>query len=79
MWHFSSDHQTSEGTGKWDPETKYSYLDFCRHREQDFTMTSRHRFVTDDEFEWDVVGNDKNGKILFQLEGKATRIGDSKK
>ena len=39
-------------------------------------MTARHRFVNDHVFEWDVVGRDKAGEILFQVEGKATRTSE---
>ena len=77
MWHFSAEHQTSEGTGKWDPKTTTLTWTVVDPANEEMTMTTRHRFVDDNRFEWDVTGKDANGSQIFQLQGKANRIGDS--
>lgn len=79
MWHFSAEHPTSEGSGNWDAETKTLTWTAVVTANPEMTMTSKHRFVADDRFEWEVVGKDANGNDLFQMEGKASRISEAKK
>ena len=78
-WWFSSTGQASEATGQWDADTKTLAWTTVADPARIFTMTSSHHFVNDDLFEWKVVAKDKTGKILFQMEGKATRTNDSDK
>ena len=77
MWHFSAEHKTSEGKGSWDPQTTTLTWTAVNLANPEVTMTTRHRFVADNRFDWDVVGKDKSGKQIFRLEGTATRISDS--
>jgi hypothetical protein len=71
-WWFSSTGQTAESTGKWDAEAKT--FTWTSSGTQPFTTTSRHRFVNDNSFEWDVVVKDGKDKVLFRMEGKAARF-----
>ena len=77
IWWFSSTGQTSEATGQWDAGTATFTWTLAARAEQEFTTVARHRFVDDDTFQWDVVSKDGKGKVLFRMEGKATRTGSS--
>ena len=77
MWHFSAEHKTSEGKGSWDPETTTLTWTAVNLANPEVTMTTRHHFVADNRFDWDVVGKDKSGNQIFRLEGTATRVNDS--
>ncbi len=76
MWRFAATDSPSEATGKWNTDTNTLEWTYAPNAKRDFTMTARHRFVNDNVFEWDVVGRDKAGEILFQVEGKATRTSE---
>jgi hypothetical protein len=73
MWRFAATDSPSEATGKWNADTNTLEWTYAPNAERKFTMTARHRFVNNSVFEWDVVGRDKAGKVLFRLGGKATR------
>lgn len=79
MWHFSAEHPTSDATGKWDLKTKTLTWTTVDTVNLEMTMTSRHRFIAENRFEWEVVGKDANGKDLFHTEGKASRISEPDK
>lgn len=68
-WWFSSAGQTAEWTGTWDAATKTMTWTSAG----EFPATARHRFVDDDNTEWDVTVKDAAGKIMFRMEGKGVR------
>jgi len=73
LWWFSSTGQSSLAKGVWDSDTNTLTWTYRASAEQEFTMTASHHFVSDDVFEWDLVGKDATGKILFQTKGNASR------
>ena len=79
MWWFSSTGQTAEAAGEWNDDTKTLNWTYLLREGQDAAMTAKHRFKNDNSFEWEVVAKDRHGKILFQMNGKATRRPKTKK
>ncbi|MDP6546338.1 MAG: DUF1579 family protein [Phycisphaerae bacterium] len=74
LWWFSSTGQTTEATGRWDAETKILTWTSVASSPQEGTMTARHHFVDDNALNWDVASKDGKGKVIFRMEGKATRL-----
>jgi hypothetical protein len=72
-WWFSSTGQSGESTGRWDPAAKS--FTWTSRTAQQMTRVSRYTFAGDDTFEWNVVVRDNREKVLFQMEGLATRAG----
>ena len=70
-WWFNSSGQTAEHTGKWDADAKT--MTWTSVGEGAFTTTVKHRFVDDDNTDWDVAVKDDKGKMLFRMEGKSVR------
>jgi hypothetical protein len=70
-WWFSSEGHTSESTGVWDADTNTMTFT-ARDRGNTTTVTSR--FLDADNIEWAVLVKDSEGKTLFRMEGKSTRI-----
>ena len=76
-WRFPSTGQPSEATGQWDADKKTITWTYVGSGSE-FTTIARTRFVDDNTFEYDFISKDGEGKVVFRLEGKATRVRDSK-
>ena len=79
LWRFAASDPPSEATGKWNTDNNTLEWTYAANSKQKFTMTASHRFLNDNSFEWNVVGTDNNNQILFEMKGKATRIGSLRK
>jgi hypothetical protein len=75
-WRFAATGPPTESTGNWNPVSNTLEWTSVAKAGQEFTMTSNHHFVSDSVFEWDAVGKDSDGKVLFRVEGKATRTSE---
>jgi hypothetical protein len=74
-WWFSSEGRTSESTGIWDADTATMTW---TARDRGNTTTGTSRFLDADKAEWTVLVKDNVGKPVFRMEGKSTRIKESK-
>jgi len=74
LWWFSSTGQTTEATGRWEAETKTLRWTRVDNVGRESTMTARHRFANDNAIDWNVISKDGKGKVVFRMEGKATRL-----
>jgi len=75
-WWFSSKGYANEAVGKWDGETRT--FTWTAPAGEGRTMTAQGRFVGADAAEWSVVIKDDAGKVYFRMEGKSTRVKESK-
>jgi hypothetical protein len=71
-WYFDSKGSAVEMQGKWDPETKTAT--WRSDLGNGVTAVSTARYVDGETVETSIVNKDKDGEILFRVEGKATRV-----
>jgi hypothetical protein len=71
LWYFSSQGDIVETTGQWDPKAKV--MTWTNEPQPGITAISHWRFLTDDNFEWDLVAKDRSGKVYLDMAGKLTR------
>lgn len=72
-WWFSSNGQTSESTGLWDDKLKT--MTWTSIGDSPNTTTMKQHFVNKDTIDWEVVTQDRAGKMLFQMKGTTKRLG----
>ena len=61
----------NEATGEWDADTKTLTWTSVESEGQDI---AKHRFVDGNTFEWEAFKKDANGKLMWRVSGKATRV-----
>jgi hypothetical protein len=75
-WWFSSAGHAEESVGTWDEKTgTFTWKSEAAGR----TMTITQKFADADTLVWDVAVKAADGKVLFRMEGKATRVKEGKK
>lgn len=75
-WWFSSAGHANESTGEWDDRTRTMTW---TSEEGSITTTTTHRVVDADNTEWAVLAKDRDGRILFRMEGHNVRIKEPQK
>lgn len=70
-WHFDSDGNTSESSGKWDAKT--ATLTWTGDLGGGIAGISEWKFVDKDTLIWSRIVKDEKGKVYSTVEGKAVR------
>ena len=72
MWYFDSRGGMGESKGEFDAKTRT--LTMVSDPDNGLTNTAKVRVVDNDTFEWSSVVRDREGKTVFQVKGKHTRV-----
>jgi hypothetical protein len=73
QWHFDSYGGATDVLGQWDEEKKTMTWKGGYDPSLGFTINMTHKLIDNDHHEWTMRVTDRDGKILLDQHGKATR------